>query len=136
MEEFLKETATLQRILYKSKNAHRNTLYFRKLVLVQRLARKVLSKQKKQEALDVFLNELRAGCTSAYVATSSCLGLGHYLGLSIGILAVVAKIFSLSTELSHTQTPAPIPSQPRSTVVPAPSEEDDEINDIFGNHLW
>lgn len=102
MDEFLREAQTLQKVVYKAKNAHRCTIYYKKTVYVNRLVKKYL-KEESTTKKNIILEEIREGCMDAYVAISSNISLGHNLGLSIGMMAMVAKIHSLAKELKGTE---------------------------------
>ncbi|KAI5190093.1 hypothetical protein NEMIN01_0878 [Nematocida minor] len=128
MDLFLKETKTLQRVLYKSKNAHRCTLYYRKTVHVYRLIRKYLETERAQKKREILLKDLQDRCMEAYVALSSNVARGHNLGLTICLMAVIAKLYSLSKMFKEKENTSRI-----SYVVEEEdsSTEKDDISDIF-----
>jgi len=125
MEEFLREVKTLERIIYKSKNAHRSSLYFRKMVHVKRLAKKLVDTGVQRRQTAHIANSLQNECVASYIALSSCMGIGHYLGFAIGTMATVAKIFSLCHTTSFTATHAEKDSGKRA------DSESEDISDIF-----
>ncbi|KAI5184368.1 hypothetical protein NEHOM01_0113 [Nematocida homosporus] len=131
---FQKEYAILKQLLYKSKNAHHSTLYYRKLVHVYRLSRSLIEKSKAQLNHTPQFHEqakkLQDELTAAYIAVSSNLGLGHYLGFTIVTLSILAKLFTASFSLLSPSNPNT--STSKSQVVTLPDSDSDEISDIFG----
>ncbi|KAH9386184.1 uncharacterized protein NEMAJ01_1080 [Nematocida major] len=128
MEAFVGELKTLDRILYKSKNAHRSTLYYRKAVHVQRALRKYVSESAASKKKKILLDDAQERCKEAYILMSSSIPLGHNIGLAIGLMATVARLFSLSKALTGRSAEGLA-----SYVVECPDEstERDEISDIF-----
>lgn len=102
MDEFQEETATMGKLLYKSKNAHYNTLYYRKLVHVKRLANQLIAACRQRRSLSPLAESLQRQCLAAYTALSSLVPLGHHLPLAIAGMAMVAKVYTLSHIVTST----------------------------------
>lgn len=116
MDALSRELKMLQRILYKSKNAHRCALYYRKAVHVYRTAKQLVTAHRKRRVISVVIHELSERCAESYVAFSSCIAVGHHIPLAITGMAVVARIFTAA------QSTTPLP----------PLEDtEDELSDLF-----
>ncbi|KAI5134730.1 hypothetical protein NEAUS04_0680 [Nematocida ausubeli] len=128
MEVFVQEFKTLQKVIYKSKNAHRCTLYYKHTVHVSRLIKKYLSTDGTKKIKDLLLSDIQDKCMTAYVSLSSNIAQGHNLALSIGLMAIIAKLYSTSKKLNYTDA-----VQATSYIVHdiESSSEKDEISDIF-----
>lgn len=116
MDELSRELKMLQRILYKSKNAHRCALYYKKAIHVYRTSMQLIKAHRKRRVISVVIHELSKRCVESYVAFSSCVPLGHHLPLAITGMAVIARIFTAAQR-----------------IVPLPPLEDteDELSDLF-----
>ncbi|KAI5180356.1 hypothetical protein NEOKW01_0660 [Nematocida sp. AWRm80] len=79
-EELQSELLLLRRILYKHKNTHRNTIYYRK---ISELLKNIDTNRAIELSLEV------------YTSISSNIALGHNLGLSILVMASVSKVYTL-----------------------------------------
>lgn len=137
MDLFSKEVKILNRVIYKSKNAHRNTLYYKKLVHVKRICARMENsiKEKKntvsQLQLQPHIPVLKKACTSAYVAASSNIPLGHHIALSVLCMSLCASIFYLSSSISAPCSDKTQEISVRIEESEIESEDTDEISDIF-----
>lgn len=98
MNAFVEEVKLIQKIVYKTKNSHRCTLYYKKMVRVNRLAGKYL-REKDSKIKSALVEDIQTACMDAYVAVSSNIAIGHNLGMAIGTMAIIARIFSLARRL-------------------------------------
>ncbi|KAI5188646.1 hypothetical protein NECID01_0259 [Nematocida sp. AWRm77] len=142
MEEFLEESATIQRLVYKAKNAHHSTLYFRKLVHVKRLSCTLAEALKKNKPASHILSMLQDQCMSAYISLSSLVAIGHHVAFAIASMAAVAKVYSLSRLLALAAE-RDVQKYGKGVIVDIPSKESpteensneespsEEISDIF-----
>lgn len=128
METFVEEFKSLQRVMYKSKNAHRSTLYYKKTIHAQRLIKKYLNSGVTKRTRKLLLEEIRDRCEDAYIAVSSNIALGHNLGLAIGLMSIIARLYSLTKHLENVDV-----DKQESYIVrdPDSSTSVDEISDIF-----
>ncbi|KAI5126863.1 hypothetical protein NEPAR06_1392 [Nematocida parisii] len=128
MEPFIEEFKRLQRVIYKSTNSYGSTLYYRNVVHVSRLIKKYLKSDSTKKTKELLVGEIQDKCQTAYVSLSSNIALGHNLGLSIGLMAIIAKLYSQSKRLNSQSI-----SNCNSYVIQPidSSTEEDVISDIF-----
>jgi hypothetical protein len=111
------EAGVLRRLVYKSKNQHKNTIYFRKMVHLKRALGKVF-RARTPSLRRVAASDAREIAAQLYIAASSNIPDGYFLGVTVLTLALAARIFR------ELDTPGE-----KETSIISPLQE---IDDIFG----
>lgn len=88
------EGELLKRIIYKAKNQHRATMYFRKMVQLEREVRRYVER-------GGGVGILRSMCVDLYVLVSSNVEKNNFMSLTLVVMGICARIFSLSLSLGE-----------------------------------
>ncbi|KAF7684504.1 hypothetical protein TCON_0319 [Astathelohania contejeani] len=103
------ELNLLELMVYKTKNQHRRTWVYKKLVLLNRLLNR--------EPWDI--ERILTCCRELYILATSNLEMGHFIGYTCVILGICARIhFLISKETKDKENPK--------------ENESNIIDDIFG----
>jgi hypothetical protein len=87
---FRSEVETARKILYRAKNTHRVTRIYQKLRLLVKLCNRFLERRMQDRA-----SSIAAASQDLYVLTTSNIAIGEFVGYSLLILGICARIHYL-----------------------------------------
>jgi hypothetical protein len=91
---FSREVETARKIVYRAKNTHRATRIYQKLRLLVRLCKKLLETKAEDR-----VGSIIAVSQDLYILTTSNIALGEFIGYSLIILGICARIHYLVKEI-------------------------------------
>ncbi|KAH9411253.1 hypothetical protein HK407_06g10830 [Ordospora pajunii] len=88
--KFRAEIVVLERVVYKSRNGHKSSRMFKKLVHVLRLCRMFLAARTKSK-----VHLVRKACEDLYIMATSNIPDGYFIGYTLVVLGISSRIHYL-----------------------------------------